>query len=60
MDDGRAVKVATVGNEGMVGMPVFLQAAFTSAHMARRALVARDPALRSKGFGAGGAAAPGA
>ena len=32
MDDGRAVEVATVGREGMVGLPVFLQAAYTSAH----------------------------
>lgn len=32
--DGHAVEVATVGREGMLGLPVFLQAAFTSAHMA--------------------------
>jgi CRP-like cAMP-binding protein len=32
MDDGRAVEVATVGREGMAGLPVFLQAAYTSAH----------------------------
>jgi CRP-like cAMP-binding protein len=32
MDDGRAVEVATVGCEGMAGLPVFLQAAYTSAH----------------------------
>lgn len=32
MEDGRAVEVATVGCEGMVGIPVFLQAAYTSAH----------------------------
>jgi CRP-like cAMP-binding protein len=32
MEDGRAVEVATVGNEGMGGLPVFLQAAYTSAH----------------------------
>lgn len=34
MEDGRGVEVATVGNEGMVGLPVFLQAALTSSHMA--------------------------
>jgi CRP-like cAMP-binding protein len=33
-DDGRGVEVATVGNEGFVGLPVFLQATLTSAHMA--------------------------
>lgn len=34
MSDDRAVEVATVGNEGMIGLPVFLQATMTSAHMA--------------------------
>jgi CRP-like cAMP-binding protein len=34
MDDGRAVEVATVGNEGFVGLPVFLQSTLTSAHRA--------------------------
>ena len=34
MDDRRAVAVATVGNEGFVGLPVFLQATLTSAHRA--------------------------
>lgn len=34
MDDGRGIEVATIGNEGMVGLPVFLQATRTSAHMA--------------------------
>jgi CRP-like cAMP-binding protein len=29
--DGRAVEVATVGNEGMVGVPVFLMAGYTSS-----------------------------
>jgi len=32
MEDGRTVEVATVGREGMAGLPVFLQAAYTSAH----------------------------
>jgi CRP-like cAMP-binding protein len=34
MEDGRGVEVATIGNEGMVGLPVFLQAALTSSLMA--------------------------
>jgi CRP-like cAMP-binding protein len=34
MEDGRGVEVATVGNEGMVGLPVCLQATVTSAHRA--------------------------
>lgn len=34
MSDGRGVEVATIGNEGMVGLPVFLQATATSAHRA--------------------------
>jgi CRP-like cAMP-binding protein len=34
MSDGRGIEVATIGNEGMVGLPVFLQATLTSAHIA--------------------------
>jgi CRP-like cAMP-binding protein len=34
MEDGRGIEIATIGNEGMAGLPVFLQAAYTSAHMA--------------------------
>jgi CRP-like cAMP-binding protein len=34
MEDGRGIEIATIGNEGMVGLPVFLQATLTSAHMA--------------------------
>lgn len=34
MDDGRGIEVATIGNEGMAGLPVFLQASYTSSHMA--------------------------
>jgi CRP-like cAMP-binding protein len=34
MHDGRGVEVATIGKEGMAGLPVFLQASLTSAHMA--------------------------
>lgn len=45
VDGQRAVEVATVGNEGFLGLPAFLQGTFTSAHMAfcqvdGRALVA--------------------
>jgi CRP-like cAMP-binding protein len=32
--NGRSVEVATIGNEGMAGLPVFLQASRTSGHMA--------------------------
>lgn len=34
MDDGRGIEVATIGNEGMAGLPVFLQATLTSSHRA--------------------------
>jgi CRP-like cAMP-binding protein len=34
MDDGRSVEIATVGNEGFVGLPVFLRATLTSSHRA--------------------------
>ena len=34
MDDGRGIEIATIGNEGMAGLPVFLQATQTSAHVA--------------------------
>jgi CRP-like cAMP-binding protein len=34
MEDGRGVEIATVGNEGFVGLPVFLQATLTSSHRA--------------------------
>jgi CRP-like cAMP-binding protein len=33
MEDGRGIEVATIGNEGMAGLPVFLQASLTSSHM---------------------------
>jgi CRP-like cAMP-binding protein len=33
MEEGRGVEVATIGNEGMAGLPVFLQATQTSSHM---------------------------
>jgi len=34
MEDGRSIEVATIGNEGFVGLPVFLQATLTSSHRA--------------------------
>lgn len=34
MEDGRGIEVATIGPEGMVGLPVFLQAARTSSLVA--------------------------
>jgi CRP-like cAMP-binding protein len=34
MEDERSVEVATVGNEGFVGLPVFLRATLTSSHRA--------------------------
>jgi CRP-like cAMP-binding protein len=34
MEDGRSVEVATVGNEGLVGLPVFLRATLTGSHRA--------------------------
>lgn len=34
MEDGRGIEVATIGSEGMAGLPVFLQATLTSSHMA--------------------------
>jgi CRP-like cAMP-binding protein len=34
MTDGRAVEIATIGNEGMVGLPLFLQTRLTSEHRA--------------------------
>lgn len=34
MSDGRGIEIATVGKEGMVGLPVFLQASATSSHRA--------------------------
>lgn len=34
MEDGRGIEVATIGNEGMAGLPVFLQATYTSSHKA--------------------------
>jgi CRP-like cAMP-binding protein len=33
MRDGRSVEVATVGKEGFVGVPAFLQGSFTNAHL---------------------------
>jgi CRP-like cAMP-binding protein len=34
MSDGQSVEVATIGNEGMAGLPLFLQTRLTSEHRA--------------------------
>jgi CRP-like cAMP-binding protein len=57
MEDGRAIEVATIGNEGMVGLPVFLQATRTSAHKAFAQIPGQSlqiPAGRFSDFIAGG------
>lgn len=56
MQDGRGIEVATIGNEGMVGLPVFLQAAMTSAHRAFAQIPGQSlrlPASRLNDFIAG-------
>ena len=50
MDDGRAVEVATVGREGMAGLPVFLQAAYTSAHDAFCQIAGTSLRISSEAF----------
>jgi CRP-like cAMP-binding protein len=53
MQDGRGVEVATIGNEGMAGLPVFLQATLTSSHMAFSQIpgeALRMPAVRFSEF----------
>jgi CRP-like cAMP-binding protein len=53
LQDGRAIEVATIGNEGMAGLPVFLQATLTSAHMAFSQIpgqALRMPAARFSDF----------
>lgn len=53
MADGRGVEVATIGNEGMAGLPVFLQATTTSAHRAFSQIpgeALRMPAARFSSF----------
>jgi CRP-like cAMP-binding protein len=50
MDDGRTVEVATVGREGMAGLPVFLQAAYTSAHDSFCQIPGRSLQMRADAF----------
>lgn len=50
MEDGRAVEVATVGNEGMVGLPVFLQGTMTSGHHAFSQVPGRSLTMRADRF----------
>jgi CRP-like cAMP-binding protein len=50
MDDGRGVEIATVGNEGMAGLPVFLQASQTSAHMAFSQIPGQALQMRAADF----------
>jgi len=52
MDDGRGVEIATVGREGMVGIPVFLQSAYTSAHEAFCQVPGPSLRMRAEPFGA--------
>lgn len=50
MEDGRSVEVATVGCEGMVGIPVFLQAAYTSAHESFSQVPGSSLRMRTEAF----------
>lgn len=50
MRDGRSVEVATVGNEGMAGIPVFLQAAYTSSHQAFCQVPGASLRMRAEAF----------
>jgi CRP-like cAMP-binding protein len=50
VDDGRTVEVATVGNEGFVGLPVFLQATLTSSHRAIVQIPGRGITLPAASF----------
>ncbi len=50
MEDGRGVEVATVGNEGFVGLPVFLQATLTSALLAVAQIPGRAVCLEPGDF----------
>jgi CRP-like cAMP-binding protein len=50
MRDGRAVEIAIVGNEGLVGLPVFLQAAYTSTQMAIAQVPGPSLRMRAEAF----------
>lgn len=49
-DQSGGVELATVGNEGFVGLPVFLQATLTSAHMAMVQIEGEAIVIRSGAF----------
>jgi CRP-like cAMP-binding protein len=49
-EEGGGVEVATVGNEGFVGLPVFLRATLTSAHMAMAQIEGEAVAIESGAF----------
>ena len=52
LDDERTVELATVGREGIVGIPVLLQARYTSAHDAFAQVAGTSLRMRSKRFSA--------
>ena len=51
MKDGRGIEVATIGNEGMIGLPVFLQATMTSAHRAFCQVPGQSLRMDARSFG---------
>lgn len=51
MRDGRGIEVATIGNEGMAGLPVFLQATLTSSHMCFSQIPGRSFRMPAARFG---------
>jgi CRP-like cAMP-binding protein len=52
VEDGRGIEVATIGNEGMAGLPVFLQASRTSAHYAFAQIPGEALRMSAERFGA--------
>lgn len=50
MKDGRGIETATIGNEGMAGLPVFLQATLTSSHMGFAQVPGRSLRMRADRF----------
>lgn len=50
MEDGSAIELAVVGNEGMVGLPVFLHTRSTSAHMAFGQIPGRSLRMETGAF----------
>jgi CRP-like cAMP-binding protein len=51
MEDGRGIEVATIGNEGMAGLPVFLQATLTSSHVAFSQIPGQALRMPARRFG---------